>query len=73
MVKHDPEPNQPGFAPPVAETADDLMADLLPELTEEDVAEAMRDIPGYLDISPQDFRELYRASATHALERLAGN
>ncbi|MGE5155456.1 MAG: HPP family protein, partial [Bdellovibrio bacteriovorus] len=40
---------------------------------EEDVAEAMRDIPGYLDISPQDFRELYRASATHALERLAGN
>ena len=44
----------------------------LPELTEADVAEAMRDIPGYLDITPQDFRELYRASAAHALARLAG-
>jgi CBS domain-containing membrane protein len=33
----------------------------------------MRDIPGYLDISPQDFRELYRASAAHAMARLAGN
>jgi len=50
----------------------DPIADLLPELTEADVAEAMRDIPGYLDISPQDFSELYRAAATHALARLAG-
>jgi CBS-domain-containing membrane protein len=46
---------------------------LLPDLTESDVAEAMRDIPGYLDISPQDFREVYRASAAHALARLAGS
>jgi CBS domain-containing protein len=64
--------------PPVPESALDEaggspIVDLLPELTESDVAEAMRDIPGYLDISPQDFRELYRASATHALARLAGN
>jgi CBS-domain-containing membrane protein len=33
----------------------------------------MRDIPGYLDISPQDFRELYRASVAHALTRLLGD
>ncbi len=59
--------------PPLGEATGDPIADLLPELTEADVAEAMRDIPGYLDISPQDFRELYRASATHALARLAGN
>ncbi len=51
----------------------DPLAELLPDLTELDVADAMRDIPGYLDISPRDFQELYRASAIHALARLAGN
>lgn len=65
-------PERPA-SPAVGETMGDPIADLLPELTEADVTEAMRDIPGYLDISPQDFRELYRASATHALARLAGN
>lgn len=64
----DPRPESP-----LGEPTGDPVADLLPELTEDDVAEAMGDIPGYLDISPQDFRELYRASATHALARLAGN
>lgn len=66
-----PPPDRP--SQPLGEARGDPIADLLPELTEADVAEAMHDIPGYLDISPQDFRELYRASATHALARLAGN
>ena len=66
-----PPADRPG--PPLGEARGDPIADLLPELTEADVAEAMHDIPGYLDISPQDFRELYRAAATHALARLAGN
>lgn len=57
----------------MGEPTGDPIADLLPELTETDVAEAMREITGYLDISPQDFRELYRVSAAHALARLAGN
>jgi CBS domain-containing membrane protein len=73
MAEHDPEAVRAGPTASLGETAGDPMADLLPELTEEDVAEAMREIPGYLDISPQDFRELYRASATHALARLAGD
>ena len=30
------------------------------EIKEEDILEAMRAIPGYLDITPGDFKELYR-------------
>lgn len=73
MTSHSPEPAQKATETPLGEPTGDPLADILPELTEEDVAEAMREIPGYLDISPQDFRELYRASATHALARLAGH
>ena len=43
------------------------------DLAELDVMEAMRDLQGYLDISPGDFQELYHASASHALARLARN
>lgn len=73
MVHHNPEPTTEHAEAPLGEAIGDPIADILPELTEEDVEEAMREIPGYLDISPRDFRELYRASATHALARLAGN
>jgi CBS domain-containing protein len=41
------------------------------ELREEDILEAMRSIPGYLDITPGDFKELYRLAFAHALERLS--
>lgn len=40
-------------------------------LTEEDIYEAMRNIPGYLDITPADFKELYALAYRHAVERLA--
>jgi CBS domain-containing membrane protein len=40
------------------------------ELKDEDVYEAMQDIPGYLDITPGDFKEIYRLAFQHALERL---
>jgi CBS domain-containing membrane protein len=42
------------------------------ELTDEDCYEAMRQIPGYLDISVEDFRALYRLAVEHAAERLMG-
>lgn len=73
MTNHGPSSPTGRSQAPLGEVTGDPIAELLPELTEEDVAEAMREIPGYLDISPQDFRELYLASATHALARLAGN
>jgi CBS domain-containing membrane protein len=41
------------------------------ELKEEDILEAMRAIPGYLDITPGDFKEVYRLAFQQALERLS--
>jgi CBS domain-containing membrane protein len=41
------------------------------EIKEEDILEAMRAIPGYLDITPGDFKEVYRLTFAHALERLS--
>jgi CBS-domain-containing membrane protein len=43
-----------------------------PELTDEDVYDAMGRLPGYLDITTEDFRALYRLAFGHALERLVG-
>lgn len=40
------------------------------ELTDDDVLEAMRAIPGYLDITASDFRAVYRLARRQALERL---
>lgn len=39
------------------------------DLSDDDVIEAMREIEGYLDISVQDFRELYLIALKHARER----
>lgn len=41
-------------------------------LTDEDCYEAMQEIPGYLDISLEDFREVYRLALAHAAGRLTG-
>lgn len=40
------------------------------ELTDEDVLDAMRQIPGYLDISTEDFRAIYHLANAHALGRM---
>jgi CBS domain-containing membrane protein len=40
------------------------------ELDDEDVLDAMRQIPGYLDISTEDFRAIYRLAHAHARQRL---
>lgn len=39
-------------------------------ISDVDVYEAMKSIPGYLDITPGDFRELYSHAYQHALRRL---
>jgi CBS domain-containing membrane protein len=48
------------------------LTDLPPalDLKDEDIFEAMKAIPGYLDITPGDFKELYQLAYRHALERL---
>ena len=40
------------------------------DLTEADVLEAMKEIPGYLDITPRDFKEIYSLAYRQALSRL---
>ncbi len=40
------------------------------EISEEDVLEAMKRIPGYLDITPGDFKEIYKAAYALAIQRL---
>jgi len=45
---------------------------LIPELTDDDVYDAMQHLPGYLDITTEDFRALYRLAFSHAVERLTG-
>lgn len=40
------------------------------DLKDEDIYAAMAEIPGYLDITPRDFREIYRLAYRHALARL---
>lgn len=39
-------------------------------MTDEDIVGAMKKIPGYLDITPSDFMEVYRVAFDHALSRL---
>jgi CBS domain-containing membrane protein len=43
------------------------------ELTDGDILDAMQHIPGYLDISTEDFRTIYHLAHRHAAGRLFGN
>lgn len=40
------------------------------QISDTDIYEAMKDIPGYLDITPGDFKEVYLKAYRHALNRL---
>ena len=57
---------------PSSEPCDPIAGDALAEieLTDDDILEAMRVIPGYLDITTTDFRALYHQAHRHALDRL---
>lgn len=43
------------------------------ELTDGDILDAMQHIPGYLDITTEDFRTIYHLAHRHAMERMFGN
>jgi len=43
------------------------------DISDEDVYDAMKKIPGYLDITPGDFKEVYRHAYARAVERLTRN
>lgn len=42
------------------------------DLSDEDIVDAMQHIPGYLDITTGDFREVYEFAHRHAADRLLG-
>jgi len=54
--------------PPAPNTCID--PDHEPELSDEDILDAMQHIPGYLDISTEDFRIVYHLAWRHAVARL---
>ncbi len=41
------------------------------DISDDDIYEAMKEIPGYLDVTPGDLKELYVHAYHHALERIA--
>lgn len=41
-----------------------------PDISDDDIYQAMKEIPGYLDITPGDFKEVYVLAFRHARERL---
>ncbi len=40
------------------------------DMSDEDILGAMKSIPGYLDITPGDFQEIFRHAYRHAVERI---
>jgi CBS-domain-containing membrane protein len=40
------------------------------DISDDDILKAMKDISGYLDITPGDFKEIYRFAYGHALDRM---
>ena len=40
------------------------------DLENEDIIAAMKEIQGYIDITPADFMEIYRVAYNHAVDRL---
>jgi len=41
------------------------------EISDQDIYEAMKEIPGYLDITPGDFKDLYELVYRHTLQRIS--
>lgn len=41
-------------------------------LDEKDIVEAMREMSGYLDVTPEDLSSIFRLAYNHALDRLTG-
>jgi CBS-domain-containing membrane protein len=65
MIQHPPEdPSNP------TPQAGDLAEPGEIRLSDVDILDAMREIPGYLDITTSDFRALYHLAHHHALDRL---
>ena len=63
--------HEPSHDSTKGDAADDEASEI--ELTDADILDAMQHIPGYLDITTEDFRTIYHLAHRHAVERLLGN
>ena len=55
----------------MAKPVKNKFADSCPmDISDDDILEAMKEIDGYLDITPGDFKEIYGFAYRHAIERL---
>lgn len=52
------------------EQRDEEVFDLHAEVSDEDIYEAMKDVHGYLDITPGDLKEVFRSAYRHAVRRI---
>ena len=43
------------------------------KISDNDIYEAMKEIPGYLDITPKDLKEVYHLACQHTLNRIASS
>jgi CBS domain-containing protein len=43
------------------------------DISDEDIIEAMKEISGYLDITPGDFKEVYQTAYRHAMSRISSS
>lgn len=60
------EANPPGNTIPEIHEIDEI------ELSDRDILDAMRHIPGYLDVSTEDFRQIYHLAHASAVDHLLG-
>jgi CBS-domain-containing membrane protein len=51
-------------------TATETTGEVAIELSDRDILNAMENIPGYLDVSTEDFKAIYRLAHAHAIERI---
>ncbi|HIP38094.1 MAG TPA: CBS domain-containing protein [Desulfocapsa sulfexigens] len=49
----------------------DVVCSLPLEISDQDIFDAMKEIPGYLDITPGDFKDIYELVYRHTLQRLS--
>ena len=54
---------------PGSEDTDDYCRPV--DISDDDIYDAMKEIPGYLDITPGDFKQVYRFAFQHAVERFS--
>lgn len=57
----------------MSDQAEDKKGHHVIDISDEDILDAMKDIPGYLDITPGDLREVYKYAYRHALSRIRGS